>query len=117
VRPEATGSGRIRGGVVKGFTPGACAVRKEDGRGMFWSLVLSLCLSRACPGKCSVLSKNAGAQKRETVFSYQQAASHSAGVTSTICSLLWPRIAAKNGIFEPFIYNNDHFAKTGSGQT
>jgi hypothetical protein len=23
---------------------------------------------------------------------------------------------AKNGIFEPFIYKNDHFAKTGSGQ-
>jgi hypothetical protein len=26
-------------------------------------------------------------------------------------------IPAKNGIFEPFIYKNDHFAKTGSGQT
>jgi hypothetical protein len=24
---------------------------------------------------------------------------------------------AKNAIFEPFIYINDHFAKTGSGQT
>jgi hypothetical protein len=24
---------------------------------------------------------------------------------------------ATNGIFEPFIYKNDHFAKTGSGQT
>jgi hypothetical protein len=24
---------------------------------------------------------------------------------------------AKNGIFEPFIDRNDHFAKTGSGQT
>jgi hypothetical protein len=24
---------------------------------------------------------------------------------------------AKNGIFEPFLYKNDHFAKTGSGQT
>jgi hypothetical protein len=24
---------------------------------------------------------------------------------------------AKNGIFEPFIFKNDHFAKTGSGQT
>jgi hypothetical protein len=23
----------------------------------------------------------------------------------------------RNGIFEPFIYKNDHFAKTGSGQT
>ena len=23
----------------------------------------------------------------------------------------------ENGIFEPFIYNNEHFAKTGSGQT
>jgi hypothetical protein len=23
---------------------------------------------------------------------------------------------AKNGIFEPFIYKNEHFAKTGSGQ-
>ena len=23
----------------------------------------------------------------------------------------------KNGIFEPFIYNNEHFTKTGSGQT
>jgi hypothetical protein len=23
----------------------------------------------------------------------------------------------KNGIFEPFLYKNDHFAKTGSGQT
>jgi hypothetical protein len=23
----------------------------------------------------------------------------------------------KNGIFEPFIHKNDHFAKTGSGQT
>jgi hypothetical protein len=23
----------------------------------------------------------------------------------------------ENGIFEPFIYQNDHFAKTGSGQT
>jgi hypothetical protein len=26
-------------------------------------------------------------------------------------------LTAKNGIFEPFIYKNDHFAKTGSGQT
>ena len=26
-------------------------------------------------------------------------------------------IPAKNGIFEPFIYIIDHFAKTGSGQT
>jgi hypothetical protein len=25
--------------------------------------------------------------------------------------------SAKNGIFEPFIYKYDHFAKTGSGQT
>jgi hypothetical protein len=24
---------------------------------------------------------------------------------------------AENGFFEPFIYKNDHFAKTGSGQT
>ena len=24
---------------------------------------------------------------------------------------------AKNGFFEPFIYKNEHFAKTGSGQT
>jgi hypothetical protein len=24
---------------------------------------------------------------------------------------------AETGIFEPFIYKNDHFAKTGSGQT
>ena len=24
---------------------------------------------------------------------------------------------AKDGILEPFIYKNDHFAKTGSGQT
>ena len=24
---------------------------------------------------------------------------------------------AENGIFAPFIYKNDHFAKTGSGQT
>jgi hypothetical protein len=23
----------------------------------------------------------------------------------------------ENGIFEPFIYKNEHFAKTGSGQT
>jgi hypothetical protein len=28
------------------------------------------------------------------------------------------KIAAENGwLFEPFIYKNDHFAKTGSGQT
>eukprot|EP01046_Picozoa_sp_COSAG06_P063245 COSAG06_NODE_14606_length_1143_cov_9.099617_1_plen_60_part_00 len=25
--------------------------------------------------------------------------------------------ADQNGIFEPFIYKNEHFAKTGSGQT
>jgi hypothetical protein len=24
---------------------------------------------------------------------------------------------SKNGLFEPFIYKNDHFTKTGSGQT
>jgi hypothetical protein len=24
---------------------------------------------------------------------------------------------AENGIFEPFTYKNEHFAKTGSGQT
>jgi hypothetical protein len=30
------------------------------------------------------------------------------------CSLLDP---AENGIFAPFLYKNDHFAKTGSGQT
>jgi hypothetical protein len=28
-----------------------------------------------------------------------------------------PAIPAENGIVEPFIYKNDHFAKTGSGQT
>ena len=28
-----------------------------------------------------------------------------------------PSCSAKNGIFEPFVYKNDHFAKTGSGQT
>jgi hypothetical protein len=27
------------------------------------------------------------------------------------------RLPAKNGIFAPFMYKNDHFAKTGSGQT
>jgi len=27
------------------------------------------------------------------------------------------RRPAENGIFEPFIYKNEHFAKTGSGQT
>ena len=26
-------------------------------------------------------------------------------------------IVRENGIFEPFIYINEHFAKTGSGQT
>jgi hypothetical protein len=26
-------------------------------------------------------------------------------------------LPAKNGIFEPFMHLNDHFAKTGSGQT
>jgi hypothetical protein len=26
-------------------------------------------------------------------------------------------VPAKNGIFAPFTYKNDHFAKTGSGQT
>jgi pimeloyl-ACP methyl ester carboxylesterase len=26
-------------------------------------------------------------------------------------------VGTKNGIFEPFIYKNEHFAKTGSGQT
>ena len=26
-------------------------------------------------------------------------------------------LAAENGFFEPFIYKNDHFTKTGSGQT
>jgi hypothetical protein len=30
---------------------------------------------------------------------------------------LKPLHPAKNGIFEPFIYKNEHFAKTGSGQT
>jgi hypothetical protein len=28
-----------------------------------------------------------------------------------------PSSNAENGIFEPFIYKNEHFAKTGSGQT
>jgi hypothetical protein len=28
-----------------------------------------------------------------------------------------PAQPAKNGIFEPFIYLKNHFAKTGSGQT
>jgi hypothetical protein len=26
-------------------------------------------------------------------------------------------VASKNGHFEPFIYKNEHFTKTGSGQT
>ena len=26
-------------------------------------------------------------------------------------------LPAENGFFEPFLYKNDHFAKTGSGQT
>ena len=29
----------------------------------------------------------------------------------------WDAIVRENGIFEPFMYKNDHFAKTGSGQT
>jgi hypothetical protein len=31
--------------------------------------------------------------------------------------LLPSQLLQKNGIFEPFMYKNDHFAKTGSGQT
>jgi hypothetical protein len=27
------------------------------------------------------------------------------------------QLPAENGFFEPFVYKNDHFAKTGSGQT
>jgi hypothetical protein len=28
-----------------------------------------------------------------------------------------PQAGKKNGLFEPFIYKNEHFTKTGSGQT
>ena len=28
-----------------------------------------------------------------------------------------PQMVRENGIFAPFIYKNEHFAKTGSGQT
>jgi hypothetical protein len=33
------------------------------------------------------------------------------------CHHRWRTAPANNGMFEPFIYKNDHFAKTGSGQT
>jgi hypothetical protein len=32
------------------------------------------------------------------------------------CCPAAPKVS-KNGLFEPFIYKNDHFTKTGSGQT
>ena len=31
--------------------------------------------------------------------------------------VLWSVVGEENGIFEPFIYKNEHFTKTGSGQT
>jgi hypothetical protein len=34
-----------------------------------------------------------------------------------VCRTVKVAYAAKTGIFEPFIYKNDHCAKTGSGQT
>jgi hypothetical protein len=64
--------------------------------------VLSPCLSRACLGKAIILK-------------YKMAQ------TRCVFILFLPfrpiQSAAKNGIVEPFIYKNDHFAKTGSGQT
>jgi hypothetical protein len=41
------------------------------------------------------------------------------GLTSAapLCIGTYGAATAKNGIFEPFVYKNDDFAKTGSGQT
>jgi hypothetical protein len=34
--------------------------------------------------------------------------------TREVVSVSW---VSKNGLFEPFMYKNEHFTKTGSGQT
>jgi hypothetical protein len=42
---------------------------------------------------------------------------HRSGSTLTPLTIYPTHEVSKNGRFEPFIYKNDHFAKTGSGQT
>jgi hypothetical protein len=73
----------------------------------------SLCLSRACLGKMIVFIYK---WLKNAVF--RRAASGRGGGEAAVslhaCGL---QTGKKNVLFAPFIYKNDHFTKTGSGQT
>jgi hypothetical protein len=47
----------------------------------------------------------------------QFAAAIEGNTSLNMIEILGPTSVSKNGLFEPFIYKNDHFTKTGSGQT
>jgi hypothetical protein len=73
-----------------------------------------VCLSRAGLGKCScfrLLNQESGCKKEPffPFFNILLSCFDSHRVDAVI--------PAENGFFEPFIYKNEHFAKTGSGLT
>ena len=84
----------------------------------------SLCLSRACRGNILMFVLSSKTWERRRPFSYLLVHDIArdflpARVARGRCKHLH-RVAdhlRENGSFEPFIYKNDHFAKTGSGQT
>jgi hypothetical protein len=59
-------------------------------------------------GVCGVRSAAAGAGRPAAL---------TAGCASPAAALEHLSQVSKNGLFEPFIYQNDRFTKTGSGQT
>ena len=103
----------------------ACCLQK---RAVFFERFHHLCLSRACLGTMILFDLKSGpAPKRKTVSltltspAIRLRIDRSEGFRflqpRRILLLLRLGHPAENGFFEPFIYKDDHFAKTGSGQT
>ena len=84
----------------------------------------SLCLSRACLGKLIVLYINGDAHQVMRGWSTPHAGGPLSCTYTDLCAEVFPgapmadgRPGEKNVLFEPFMYKNDLFTKTGSGQT
>jgi len=59
----------------------------------------------------------AGAAATSTVATVAAAAAVPASILNATVSTNGTTVRYENGLFEPFIYINDDFTKTGSGQT
>jgi len=93
---------------------GHVLTKVDDGQGLcsernrlLFECLPYVCLCRACFAKTMIYKSKRRTKKR---FSLPVL------LAGRVVSQSKTR-PAENGIFEPFIYKNDHFAKTGSGQT